>query len=218
MDDRATHTLVVHRLTYAELWRLANRHWLSFFVLVHVKWLKLPKYDRTDTTSYAANLLKSDDRVPTILIDRLKSARVQYLELGFRYLGIDEEGLRANGVFAYFACGPVIVIQVISANMYFGACYSFPSGQLPLATANGRAVIDNSALCSAVLLPRRTRIAALVAHHQTRIASLALPDLTDADVMAHLEQMARNARAHQIARGVFIPQPLLPPLLPIKPA
>lgn len=214
MDDRATFTMRVHRLTYAELWRLANHHWLSFLVLLQVKWSKSSKFDRTDTGNFAATLLRSDDRVPTLLIDRLKSARAQYEDLGFRYLGIEEEALRADGVFAHFARGPVLGIQIISPNLCFGSLYSFPPGRLPLATANGRAIIDNSALYEPVLMPK-ARLSALVEHHQARIAPLALPDLSEAEIMAHLEQMARNARAHQVARGVFVPQPLVPPLLPV---
>ena len=212
LPDRASFTFVVHRLTYPELWRLANHSWFGFLLLVHLKLTKSPRLDRIDTYTYAATLLL-DAEIPLHAQDRLRSAQVQYAELGFRYLGIDDEILRVKGCVAYFARGPVIGIQVILPKHNFTMLQSFPPGSLPFVSANGRGIIDNSALYETLLVPK-LRIAELFERHSARIAALALPDLSDAEVLAHLEQVARDARALQVARGVFVPHPLVPPLLP----
>lgn len=201
----STHTLLVHRLSYPELWRLAQGGLFAFAVLLRVKWFKSAQFDHTITSPYRTALL-NDPVLPAILQDRFTAARAQYEALGFRYLGTDADGLRVNGCLAHFLRGPVVAIQVIAARLNYATLMSFPRGAKPINTANGRGVVDGTALHDWMLLPRLTRIAALTEQHLTRIAPLGLPDLTEETALDALEQLARDAQAHQVARGVFIMQ------------
>ena len=206
-EDRITFTFRVHRLAYAELWRLSNGSLFAFATLLSVKWLKLPRFDRTDTSFYRPTFL-NDPVLPAILQDRFTSARVQYEALGFRYLGTDAEVLRVSGCMAHFVRGPILALHLIGRKLNYSTLTSFPPGCRPITTANGRNYVDSSPLHDGVLLSRPTRLPALVEHHLGRITRLNLPELTESAVLDQLEQLARSARDLQIARGVIVPQPL----------
>jgi hypothetical protein len=213
MTDRATYTMRVHRLSYPELWRLGNGLF-GFLLLLQVKWFKLAKFDVTNTTSFRPVLLTGAVPLPVALQAALARARRDFAAAGFRDLGLDDETLRAGGCIAHFARGPVVGLSVVYTRLKYTALYSFPPDAQRVVTATGVGYIDNSALYTVELMPRAT-LPQLLARHTARLAGRALPDLTDAMIHDHLEQLARDARALQVQRGVFVEQELTPPLLPM---
>ncbi|HYC69634.1 MAG TPA: hypothetical protein VEB66_00405 [Opitutaceae bacterium] len=210
-DDRATFTFRVNRLSYAELWRLADRSLVAYAMLIWAKWTDSPRFNHMDTTTHRPTFVTEPPAVHAV---RLAPARQELERLGFRYVGCEEEMLRAGGALAHFLRGAVLAVHLSSARLEYTTFMSFPAGRKRIATANGRGYVEFPDLHDAAVLSSRTPIGPLLARHLERIASLALPDLTEAAMLDELERLSRAARAQQLARGVLVPAPLAPPLLP----
>ncbi len=218
LPSRVRRTLVIFRLNYAELWRLADHHPFRFALLLRVKWTLSERFDRTDTSSFRPPLVENPV-LPIGLRDGFAGVRSEFEALGFRCLGVCQEALAgAQACMAYFVRGPIAAVHVLSRRHSYSTLMSFPPDRQRMTTATGRGAIETGSLHDRLLLSRRTPLGALVERHEARIAALNLPPLTEETALDEVERLAREAHVLHVARGVFVEEPLVETPSPAAPA